>query len=403
MNDRVKLAWFPVEVGAREIPSRLVFAFALAELGWVSVVGHKNSVDAMVSSGPAGIYTYKNTHKMAGPRFARARSRGNLTIAVEEEILNFYSEDINGSFVGNYQLEPEVMRYVDFYACSNKADFRLASLKARSTNILKVGSLRSAYSYLVSLSPREQVAPNSILVNGRIGYITGSRLSDYLVWNAGAVGFRRALIDLRDTVVEESAALLELVEFMQLGSSDYQITFRRHPAESSDLYKNILGQSVSFDEAAGPVQHKFGNHSLVVGYSCTTLLEACLAGLKVVNFGGAAKSFISDRAISHVGSREFLRERLPSSVDLQLINDELFQPQEVLKRWIGLFEESALSECSVPLTVVRAGMSDSAKARYGEYDEIMLRQDYSIAKAAGLAARSPVVKNFGEIIVVAPG
>ena len=49
-----KIIWFPVENGAREIPSRLLFGVLMAEHGWVTCIGHKNTIDAMVSRSDPG-------------------------------------------------------------------------------------------------------------------------------------------------------------------------------------------------------------------------------------------------------------------------------------------------------------------------------------------------------------
>ncbi len=397
---RKKILWFPVETGAREIPARVLLGMQLARLGWVTIIGHKSSVDQMVALSPPGVYVYKNTHSLAKSRFKAAKERGNITVALEEEILNFYSEDIFLQHQVEHQCHPDAMKCVDYYICSNIADWRIAAAKCPSSKIMKLGNLRSGYSAAFSAATTPKVSRCRVLINGRLGAVTGPSLGELIGYNSAVVGWDSAISEMSVMVTQELNSLKELLSLMEAGCNDFDITFRRHPAESLHLYRVILGKKIKYDDSQGPVQHNFIHNDVVIGNGCTTLIEAALAGMAVVNLGDVANQYISDRAINKVTKDEFLSKSMLSSINTEMIESELFSPSKVYDKWIEFLQDLHLKNCDGKISLVPVKLEGYAKSRYGVYDQRCREIDSHVARLNGIDPTSYRVSLSGGCVVV---
>lgn len=377
---RYRILYAAVESGPREIPARVMLARRLRDMGWVSVIGHKTVVDAVMRKGPPGVYLYKNTHKPALDRFRIAKDRGNLTLACEEEILNFVAEDILSLTAKHYQCDSDVMNHVDLYMGSNLADEAIYdSHSLGHDKFVRSGNLRIAYSAQVAdirRLPKSDVHQR-LLINGRLGAVTGPSISDLIGFSSNVVGFDTALDEIQKFVTEEWGVFREIIKIARVAAPVYDVIFRKHPAEYLKLYRMALGDSVKYDEGKGPVQHHFPNINTVVGFSCTTLVEAALAGVSVVNLGNVRPSHLSDVAISKISSDDFFRHNSTSVIDFDRLNFELYQPQMILDRWLDMFSTFKFDLLAIknPITLPQIDLDVYTLERFGCYTKEMLELD----------------------------
>lgn len=83
------VVYLPIEIKARELPSRLVIARRLLEAGYAVAVGNQWSLTANMRAIPVGVFMFKTMNKIQGSWMADAKAAGHSVVANDEEVLNF--------------------------------------------------------------------------------------------------------------------------------------------------------------------------------------------------------------------------------------------------------------------------------------------------------------------------
>jgi len=405
---KTKILIFGCENGDREIPSRIAFAGLAASRGWTSIVAHKDIADGFVGAFTSGVYVYKNTHAPALTRFGGAKKQGFFTIAVEEETLGVQSEYCLDSalHVGN-MLDENVCKYIDIFVAGNKSDARIFH---ENKNIkddlpcLAIGNLRTAYAQLFSSVPRIEDGKKSCLINGRLGLITGPVLwNQFLFLKNIGWSLADSVESLRSGLLREFDLMLEIDSAIN-SLSDFDVRwFRTHPAESGDYYTKFYGDSISLQElSTGPMWFLMPYIDLVVGFSCTTLIESLLAGRHVRNFGGLDAISLADACIDK--RKDLSLEDLPAE-RMDLLRDELYLQGDIFNQWLEMLEALPVNEVELNLGAIRIPEwkpVDYSRQRFGGYDLNMANQDIRLMAERYKLKDQPKVGYADGLFIVQP-
>lgn len=405
---KTKLLIFGCENGDREIPSRVAFAGLAASRGWTSIVAHKDIADGLVSAFTSGVYVYKNTHAPACERFAAAKNQGFSTIAVEEETLGVNSEFCLDSAVHiDNMLDEDACRYIDIFVAGNKSDARIFHENKKIAGdlpCLTVGNLRTAYAQLFSSVPRIKDGKKSSLINGRLGIVTGPQLWNQFIFLRN-IGFSLAnsVKSIRSELSREFDLMLEIDSAIN-SLSDFDIRwFRKHPAEFDDFYTQFYGDSILLQEPfAGPMWSLMPHIDLVVGFSCTTLIESLLAGRHVRNLGGVDAISLADACIAK--GKDVSLEDLPAE-RMDLLRDELYLQGDIFNQWLEMLEALPVDEVDFNLGALRFPEwrpPDYTRLRFGGYDLTMATRDIRLMVERYKVKNEPKVGHADGLFIVLP-
>ncbi|WP_374376543.1 hypothetical protein, partial [Dongia sp.] len=81
-----RLLYMPMEIASRELDSRLLLATLALARGFEVVLGQKWLIERNVDDMPPGIYLSKTLTQRDARTMARAKEKGYLIAAIEEEV-----------------------------------------------------------------------------------------------------------------------------------------------------------------------------------------------------------------------------------------------------------------------------------------------------------------------------
>lgn len=296
---------FSIEIGTRELDSKLVMASALAKEGFRSIVGHKEALKAIARESKHVIWQGKSIFS------------SNMSNHVADDLIE------NGSAIMFLHDEGGIHQ-VSAWTENVLKKHRIDDLRKRRMNRVCVWGERQRTviaDFAGELSDALAVtgSPRFDLCNQRYSWLTGQQERDSLkdclpyilvctrfVNAAHAEGQHAPFVrrmqseiwpesfDFRTVAdvffsqwqqaVHDFADLVVLVKEMALSHPDYTIVLRPHPSESLTFYQQAFCQFrnvvVRRDQS---VLDWIRSAKLVVHSNCTTGVEAVLANCPVVN------------------------------------------------------------------------------------------------------------------------
>ena len=291
--------YFPIEIGIRELPARLLTACVAAERGFNVVIGFQHDLLASSPHLPLGIFIFKGTNNMHLTNGAILRRIGHALVACEEENFGFCL-DANPLTFNSDKLSAQC----DLYLCmgQDEADYLARrygeSLPFEITGNARTDVLRPEFQKAFARQTTEikQQYGKFTLINTNLGLINPA--NNYTLeeifkqWTKfGVFGtetdVKKNVAEFNHFVVWEKNNTQALVHLMELLARHGRPTIvRPHPAENPGLWSNVAtnlgGSNINVLEDTPLIPFMLAA-DIVVHAGCTTGLEALLLDVPVIS------------------------------------------------------------------------------------------------------------------------
>lgn len=287
-----RILYMPMEIASREMDSRLLIAATALARGWDVVLGQKWLIERNVDSMPPGLYLSKTLTQRDSRIMSRARARGFIVAAIDEEVPGLVAKADELRWVSDEGIENADFIFVG--GENNVGAYRTRFPEAASRvvpclnprwDLLKPG-LREIYRRDAE-KIREQFG-RFILINTNLGFSNSEKGSTASIVEEQA---RTGKLDLGDPDVRSYvdqlvrmeqanfAAIREIAQRLLAEIPDVSVVLRPHPSERIDTWEKAIGQhprlkivregaSIPWIIAAGALVHT----------NCTTGVEAIALG-----------------------------------------------------------------------------------------------------------------------------
>jgi surface carbohydrate biosynthesis protein len=416
-----KFLYFPVEIGAREIIPRFIFALRAKALGYSSIIGHKFAIRDLFPYVPKGIVIYKDASADSVNYFAAARKWGHNTIATDEEYA--LGAEISESDVPFIAVS-EVSKYVDVFAASNSQTFEIASQAGFSAAL--VGNLRLGACEIIRRQRDDINCINTISwqLNSNAGtpFIDDSIGRNLQIYHKHRRGsWSDDLREYQDRLLlsfEQARKIMRIIEAATI--SDIRLTVRPHPSESIALWKSWLGeqQGIIVQDSRRSILTSFLRNVGVMGFNCATLIEAVCSKSPAINFESSVKSRIVEQLLPPIKINDFISNWRANQVENQHIIDHRaldlsgIITDSIFDNWIRIINtghklqspvsttDSAVDFSNINFKAYPAMHHDIAN-RFGGFDKDEIKENASFySRAFGLRGFSVKVLNESNILIV---
>lgn len=331
----------PLMTASRDLDGRLVLGVELARRGLTSVIGYTAPVVAQALASPPGVFVTPTLVPAAADRLRRLRERGHAVVGWDEEGLVYpdplwyFRNRMAGASLD--QLDALVV-----WGEASAADVRAAFPGLRCP-VHPLGNPRTDLFRSPAIAVFEDMARRIreeegpfVLINTNFDLVnhadgpdglqvrlrSGGRISgpdDEAAYARWAV-LRRAVMD----------AFVEGMASLAAALPDHRIVVRPHPSEDASTWEEATRSlpSVVVRPAGGPVAPWLLASDVVLHNSCTTAVEAFLAGRPVV-------------AYVPPGDASAMESPLPNQVSLQgrSWGEVVAIVSDVVRSWDGPTEE----------------------------------------------------------------
>lgn len=271
------IIYFPIEIQARELPTRLALSLSLIEKGHTVVICDQRQLNTAINQLPPGIIFHKDTSDCnAGKLFEKAKQKNHLTAALDEEGLVYFSE----AAYKKSRLGIETLRNTNLLFCWGSAQANI---------VHQISDLTAKV--VISGHPKFELQRNQrkksekyILVNTRFGsvnnglrpgveeYVKRMRLVDE-VKDSEDETFRRLYFDFMTELMNK---FLEMISALSNTFPNEQIVIRPHPVESRKIYEELSQKhsNISISPVGKSLEEDLSDAKVVIHNGCSTGIEA---------------------------------------------------------------------------------------------------------------------------------
>lgn len=287
-----------VEISKRELDSALFVGYIAAQAGHDVHIFDQRDFPALLSRAALrpGVFFTKSIHSEQSRvrLFQELKRRGFVITSIDQE-----SGILNDSFheFGKERFAPETMELADRVYCWGEREFEYLnqrfpqhSAKIQLTGSPRVDFWRRPLSLLGSI-PEEFKERPYILISSNFG------ISNYYPYWEVAKGLidseasQYGIEELRGFFQSYSSEFLLQIEFVALASElansfpDIDIVVRPHPTENPDSWRDLLPQRANLHVSNdGSITPWIDSAIAVIHNSCTSAIEATIAGKPVITF-----------------------------------------------------------------------------------------------------------------------
>jgi len=301
---------FSIEIGARELDSKLVLASMLAAKGCRVVVGHKEALKAVARTSKRVLWQGKSLFSGRGREYIADRLLGNNSaiMFLHDEGAMHQVDAWTENVLKNHHVDDIRRRKISRVCVWGERQKEVLSSYAPELNeIIRVtGTPRfdlcsSKYAWLTESAPEEAkskykpyILACSRFVNAAHADGQGDpfqRRMNPAIWpdNFDLKSIANIVFSQWQRAVHDFADFVVLIKEIALRHPDHTVVFRPHPSESLDFYRLAFKyfKNVAVTNE-GSVIKWIRSADLVVHSNCTTGIEAVLAGRPVLNLLPAA-------------------------------------------------------------------------------------------------------------------
>lgn len=287
-----RILYLPMEIASREMDSRLLLAAIALERGFDIVLGQKWLIERNLDAMPPGLYLSKTLTQRDGRIMERARERGSIIAAIDEEVPGLVAK-------------PDELRWVSDEGVAN-ADFIFVGGENN------VGAYRSRFPQAAEkivpcLNPRwDLLKPGLREIYRREASRIRERFGRFILINTN-LGFSNSEKGPTESIVEEQArtgkldlanptvrdyvdqvirmeranfaAIREIVRHVLTDIPNVSVVLRPHPSERIDTWQNAIGSSprLTIIREGASIPWIIAADALV-HTNCTTGVEAIALG-----------------------------------------------------------------------------------------------------------------------------
>ncbi len=294
--------YLPIEIKARELPSRLVMASRLVEAGFAVVIGNQWSLTGNLAALPPGVVMFKTVNKIQGAWMAAAKAAGHVVVANDEEVLNFIEP--TGYLIS---FSDTAAAHCDMFFAQSTAHagavtaaFPVLAGKTQVTGNPRVDLMtpedRAAFA---ATDPRLEALKPYILVNTNYGSINSIWADDQMFFSVteksgafdppNAEQKIKAFWDIIAWERENYEAMVALLRWLLPRIQGVSLVIRPHPIERPDHWETLVAQIAPARASKIAVIPRSNPHpwlmgaELVIHTGCTTGLEAALMDRPTLN------------------------------------------------------------------------------------------------------------------------
>tara|TARA_A100001015_G_scaffold321477_1_gene452431 strand:+ start:2565 stop:3902 length:1338 start_codon:yes stop_codon:yes gene_type:complete len=276
--------YFPIEIQARELPSRISIALSLIDRGHKVLICDQKILERNLKNLPAGIILHKDTSDCnAGKFFTEGKKYHHFTSALDEEGLVYFSEEA----YKKSRLGKETLKNTDLIFCWGSAQQEIIdSLDLKDTKIVISGHPKFEIQRNIPRVNGEYIlintrfgSVNNGLVAGVSEYIKRMRLVDE-VKDKDDENFRRQYYVFMENLMEK---FLELISHLAETFPKENFLIRPHPVESRDIYEDLTKSydNLRLSKKENLLEEDIKKSKAVIHNGCSTGIEALAMGKPV--------------------------------------------------------------------------------------------------------------------------
>lgn len=283
-----RLLYLPMEIASRELDSRLLVAALALSRGFEVVIGQKWLIERNVEAMPAGIYLSKTLTQRDAKTLARAKERGYLVAAIDEEMPGLVTQPDELRWMSDDAVDVTDRIFIAGAHNSNSVRQRFPQARERivtATNprwdLLRPG-MRDFYEREAQ-ELRDKYG-RFILINTNLGFTNSEkgnaedlineqeRLGKLSMADPKHVAFVNGILAME---AANRATILRLIDELPKKFPDRRIVLRPHPSERLDTWRQqVDGHAVVDVIRDGPAIPWILASDVLVHTNCTTGVEA---------------------------------------------------------------------------------------------------------------------------------
>lgn len=250
-----KFIFIPIEIYAREIPSKLILAVKAAYAGYSVIVGRHYKVEEIAMNYCDGVYLGTTMTRGKFDNYLAIKENGGVIVGQDEEGLVYYNED---NFL-RHRVVPEVIDLCSVFCTWGNNHTNLVKRKVSGNNISELGNIRMEVlkSQYLPLYEKDVMKIRSkygrfVLINTNL-----AAYNHVISWKSNLNNIRK-LNDIDDNdekfyadkinhqknIMDEIKNLARILE-EKLSDRNINIVIRPHPAENINGWDDVRSQRIN--------------------------------------------------------------------------------------------------------------------------------------------------------------
>ncbi|MBL8711114.1 MAG: hypothetical protein JNL25_18110 [Rhodospirillaceae bacterium] len=283
-----RILYLPMEIASRELDSRLLIATLALRRQFEVVIGQKWLIERNVDSMPPGIYLSKTLTQRDAKALSRAKERGYLVAAIDEEMPGLVTAPDELRWMSDEAVEVSDRIFISGAHNSESVRQRFPQAAQRVVSAInpRWDLLRPGLREFYEREAAEIQARfgSFILINTNLGFTNSEkgsaeelineqeRLGKLSMANPKHVAFVNSVLAME---AANRAAVIELINELPKRFPDRRIVLRPHPSERLDTWRQqVDGHAVVDVIRDGPAIPWILAADVLVHTNCTTGVEA---------------------------------------------------------------------------------------------------------------------------------
>lgn len=312
--------YLPIETKVRELHGKMFLSLVAAEKGFDVVIGSRNGIYPRLSFLPKGIMFGFGLSENFSKNYKKFQDQGLKVVTWDEEGLVTLREDL----YLHHRVSEKTMNFIETFFCwgeKHASVIKKISAKTKCevfvTGNPRFDLLRPEYKNIFN-EDAEKIKKKYgkiILINTNFGHANHYLGDDFSINSIRQRGWmdnpddEKYFLRLMDWQKEMFYKFQEAIPDLSRKFKNHTIIVRPHPSENQDVWKNIAKKFTNVLVIhSGNVIPWLISADIIMHNGCTTAIEACLLGAKVVSY----RPFII----------EDLETKLPNEISMQTYNKE---------------------------------------------------------------------------------
>lgn len=283
-----RLLYLPMEIASRELDSRLLIAALALARGFEVIIGQKWLIERNVEAMPPGVYLSKTLTQRDAKALARAKEKGYLVAAIDEEMPGLVTEPEGLRWMSDDAVDVTDRIFISGAHNSDSVRHRFPQARERIVtainprwDLLRPG-MRDFYER--EASEIRAKYGSFILINTNLGFTNSEkgnaeelineqeRLGKLSMADPKHVAFVNGILAME---AANRTTILRLIDELPKKFPDRRIVLRPHPSERLDTWRDqVDGHAVVDVIRDGPAIPWILASDVLVHTNCTTGVEA---------------------------------------------------------------------------------------------------------------------------------
>lgn len=297
LKEKYKILYIPVEIGARELESKLLLALKGLQKNFKIILGRKSPLISLLKHSPPGVFlSIWGAHKNFKQTFSEIRKSGHVIAAMDEEGLITLSDN---SYV-RIKLDQGTLDMIDVFFTWGRVQQEKFK-KARNSNYQKFIMAGNPRMELLSSIFDPLYEDEIYQIKSRLGsfllivssfgfanHFDGSEIYFNNLKSSGVIRDKREEDIFKEYLEFQKKNFHGFIELTQALAERFpklNIVYRKHPAENPDILKKYFQQHRNIIiESSNSIVPWIKASTLVIHNYCTSALEAKLSGIQTLAY-----------------------------------------------------------------------------------------------------------------------